>query len=144
MAVKRAVQECVLIKLVDVIRSASSSSHPRFCRARRYRALKQAEDYLLAHVDEHVSIIDLCLATGVSDRVLRYVFEDTLGMSPMRYLKVRRLNGVRRALKAADPATNDVTTIAGEWGLWHLGHFSADYKGMFGELPSETLRCVGD
>lgn len=25
-------------------------------------------------------------------------------------------------------------------GFWHLSHFSSDYRTMFGELPSETLR----
>jgi len=26
------------------------------------------------------------------------------------------------------------------WGFTHLGFFARDYKKMFGELPSETLR----
>jgi AraC family ethanolamine operon transcriptional activator len=30
--------------------------------------------------------------------------------------------------------------VAARWGFWHFSQFSADYRRMFGELPSETLR----
>jgi len=33
-----------------------------------------------------------------------------------------------------------VQDIAARWGFWHLSHFANDYRRMFGELPSETLR----
>ena len=43
---------------------------------------------------------------------------------------------VRRRLKSAA----SVTEAATEFGFWHFGHFSTDYKKQFAELPSETLR----
>jgi AraC family ethanolamine operon transcriptional activator len=27
-----------------------------------------------------------------------------------------------------------------EFGFWHAGRFSQDYKALFGESPSETLK----
>jgi transcriptional regulator GlxA family with amidase domain len=30
--------------------------------------------------------------------------------------------------------------VAVRWGFFHLGSFSADYRRMFGEGPSETQR----
>ncbi|MGK7938928.1 MAG: helix-turn-helix domain-containing protein [Crocosphaera sp.] len=53
---------------------------------------------------------------------------------------MQRLNGIRRALLLADPKINTVKNIAYNWGFWHLGHFSVDYKKMFGETPAQTLR----
>ena len=31
-----------------------------------------------------------------------------------------------------------ITDVAHRWGFCHMGKFDADYKAMFGELPSHT------
>ncbi|WP_287287184.1 helix-turn-helix domain-containing protein [Okeania sp. SIO2B9] len=67
-------------------------------------------------------------------------FQELFGISPMRYLKVRRLNAVRQRLKASDPENCTITFLASEFGFYSPSHFTRDYKTMFGELPSETLR----
>jgi AraC family ethanolamine operon transcriptional activator len=61
----------------------------------------------------------------------------------VRFLRALRLNGVHRDLKAAKPPGNSIQDIAATWGFWHLGHFVTDYKRMFAELPTETLRRRG-
>jgi transcriptional regulator GlxA family with amidase domain len=61
-------------------------------------------------------------------------------MSPHRYLALRRMNLVRRALMMADPARTTVTQIATDHGFWELGRFSVAYRRLFGEAPSVTLR----
>ncbi|NEP74901.1 MAG: AraC family transcriptional regulator, partial [Okeania sp. SIO2G4] len=75
-----------------------------------------------------------------SSSALSRGFKELFGMSPMRYLKVRRLNALRQRLKVSDPENSTITTLAGQFGFWSAGHFARDYKAMFGELPSETLR----
>jgi AraC family ethanolamine operon transcriptional activator len=60
----------------------------------------------------------------------------------MEYLKVQRLQGVRRALQVADLETSSVAAIAQRFGFWSAGHFARDYKIMFGELPSTTLSAA--
>jgi AraC family ethanolamine operon transcriptional activator len=46
---------------------------------------------------------------------------------------------VRQELKVAPAGTASVREIARRWGFWHTGEFAADYRRLFGELPSETL-----
>ena len=83
-----------------------------------------------------LSVAELVSALGVSRRTLQYAFQDALGTNPASYLRVERLNRVRRALRAAD----SVTEAATRFGFWHFGHFATEYRALFGELPSDTFR----
>jgi AraC-like DNA-binding protein len=89
--------------------------------------------------DTAIYLPETCVTIGVSQRTLRYCCQEQLGMSPKRYLVVRRLHLAQRALSAAVAGETTVTEIATEFGFWHLGRFSCDYKSLFGESPSDTL-----
>lgn len=58
----------------------------------------------------------------------------------MRQLKVRQLREVRAALLRADPQRDTITRIAARFGIWDFSLFARNYKAMFGESPSRTLR----
>ena len=106
---------------------------------RRSQLVRQVSDYMQSHIDQVLTLTDLCEALGTSSRALCYGFQEIFSMSPMSYLKLLRLQGVHRALKAAELESQTVTEIAAQFGFYHLGYFARDYKQVFGELPSETL-----
>lgn len=124
--------------LIDAIPMTSPAPQPSCCH--RAQLVKQAEDYLMTRLDQPLTLKDLCKALNTSRSPLFYGFQDIFGLGPMAYLKVQRLQAVRRRLKAADPETDSVTSIAEQFGFWSAGHFARDYKQMFGELPSETFK----
>jgi AraC family ethanolamine operon transcriptional activator len=103
------------------------------------RVVRDAEAFLHANLSRPLYRDDLCAALGVSRRKLHDAFVSTVGMTPPVYLKTRRLMLVRRALRAARNGRALVKSIALAHGFWHLGYFSADYRALFGELPSQTL-----
>jgi AraC family ethanolamine operon transcriptional activator len=103
----------------------------------RARVVRSAEDYMQAHLQGPLSVLELCRELTVSERTLLYAFQELRGLSPMAYFKASRLNAVRQELKAA-PAGTTVRQIARRWGFWHTGEFAADYRRLFGELPSHT------
>jgi AraC family transcriptional regulator, ethanolamine operon transcriptional activator len=107
----------------------------------RKAVVDKVREYILAYKEDPVTIADLCTALNVSRRTLQYSFQAVLNVNPVAYLRAVRLNATRRALRAqaGDPGAT-VADIAARWGFWHMSHFAADYKLMFGELPSQTLR----
>jgi len=108
--------------------------------SRRRAAVRRIESYLEAHRGDLPSIPTLCSIAGVGERTLEYAFREQVGTTPVRYLKIRRLNGVRRELSAREVGPRDVATAAHRWGFLELGRFAGEYRSLFGELPSETLR----
>lgn len=106
--------------------------------AHRKEVVDRVKRYVDEHLDGPVTMEELCELTHVSRRTLQYSFTTILGISPLQFLRLTRLNRVRRALRTAEPPQT-VTDIATYWGFWHLGQFAHDYKQQFGECPSQTL-----
>jgi len=84
-------------------------------------------------------MIDLCAELGVAGRTLRHYCLGHLGISPNRYIWLRRMNLARRALARGDGGTT-VTQVANTYGFGELGRFAVRYRQLFGEAPSATLR----
>jgi AraC family ethanolamine operon transcriptional activator len=137
-AAQRLLEETVLGAIV-ALAGGSDDAPVGAPHAGRRHVVERSRAYMHAHIDEPITMAGLCIALGLSRRTLQYSFQEVLGINPVRFLRALRLNGVRRELRAP-PAAATVQDIAARWGFWHLGHFVTDYKQMFGELPSETLR----
>jgi AraC family ethanolamine operon transcriptional activator len=140
----KAMEQALFATLLDTLSSdTGQAATTPSCRARQL-VVARARAYMEAHIDEPITVADLCIEIGISRRTLQYSFQDVLDLNPVKFLRAIRLNAVRRALKAADPnGRTTVADVAARWGFWHLSHFSAEYKTMFGELPSDTLRRAG-
>lgn len=95
---------------------------------------------LVAHPLNHLlSVEDLCLQLNLTPRTLHNHFQSVVGESPVEFLRAVRLNACRRKLRAS-AVESTVQEVAAQWGFFHMGRFSHEYKSMFGELPSQTLR----
>lgn len=108
---------------------------------RRKKLVNRACELMMGHADEPMSILEVCSHVGASRRKLNYCFQDVLGTTPIKYLRTLRLNSVRRSLRQACPGTT-VQDVASHWGFWHLSQFAQDYKKLFGELPSTTIKTL--
>ena len=86
------------------------------------------------------SIGELCLAAHVSERTLRVAFAREFDLPPSRYFHNWALQAAHRRLRDADPAEHSVAEIATDVGFGHLGRFSGNYRALYGEMPSTTLR----
>ena len=137
---RRGVEQTVLTVLASALRTAAPVRPVSYASVSRSRAMKLVDAYLATRKGETVYLADLCSSAGVSERTLRGLFTETLGVSPVQYLKLRRLHQIRRALRRADPDLNTVQSVAHGFGIWHLGRFAGEYRELFGESPLQTLR----
>lgn len=106
---------------------------------RRPVALRAAE-FMRANLGEAMTLADICAAARASERTVEYAFRDLYGVGAKRYLKILRLHRVRRQLRGLAPEAIVIQAIAQDAGFWHMGHFTADYRRLFGETPTATLR----
>lgn len=104
------------------------------------KLMARFEEFLAARHLEPVYLAEICGIVGASERTLRTCCQERLGMGPIRYLWLRRMNLAHRALVNADPARRTVTEIVTEHGFWELGRFAVEYRALFGESPSVSLR----
>jgi AraC family ethanolamine operon transcriptional activator len=143
-AARRHLEAAVLSSFCQALAGAQPREPGRVAASHRQhcRVVRAAEEFLAITGLDAPSLSDLCAATGLPPRTLNFAFQNALGMSPARYLRIRRLLAVRRALRRTPPDGASVTTIAMAHGFWHLGRFAQHYREYFSELPSETLGGV--
>ncbi|MGK7928363.1 MAG: helix-turn-helix domain-containing protein [Spirulina sp.] len=119
-----------------------SDLHPQCSSFSQYRLVKQIEEMVLRNARKPLTLQELSKIVHFSPRALNNIFQACVSMSPMAYLKAQRLNGARCQLKTSNPKDTNVVDVASQWGFCHMGYFSRDYKKMFGESPSTTLRRI--
>ncbi len=122
--------------LIDGSAATDKLAHHAITYAKCWNIIGETRELVHQHADMPISVAEVCQQLSVSRRTLQYCFQNLLNTTPMAYLRAERLNGVRSMLKTA----NSVTEAAAHWGFWHFGHFSQEYKKMFGELPSVTYK----
>jgi AraC family ethanolamine operon transcriptional activator len=98
-----------------------------------------AQTFMETNLQRPLTLDDICQAVHASRRSVQYGFQEMFGIGPMVFLKILRLHAIRRILLNAESKNLKVTEVARTWGFWSLGHFSRDYKNLFGESPSQTL-----
>ena len=139
-SVLRSLTDQLLGLLADTAHDPDSATQLQ--ASQRRLAAVMAARRLVAHPLNHaLSVDDVCARLHLTPRTLQNHFQSVVGESPGVFLRAVRLNACRRRLRtpACDATVQD---IAAQWGFFHMGRFSLDYKALFGELPSQTLRLA--
>lgn len=105
------------------------------------RVVRETIEFIEAHLRERITMAEIAKGVHMSVRAIQQGFRDELGISPMHYLRDRRLERAHQDLADVVPSDGvTVTDVAQRWGFQHLGSFAALYRNRWGESPSETLR----
>jgi AraC-like DNA-binding protein len=135
--VLRSLEHSLIVAMVACL--SGGMEHRPYGRCRHHQIMHRFKEWLDANSNRAVYLQEVCIALNVSAATLRRCTEEYLGMSPMHYLSLRRMNLARRELQRHGSPTT-VTATAMNFGFWHLGRFATEYHALFQETPSETLR----
>ena len=97
-------------------------------------------DYIERNLKLELSGEDLAVQACMSQRSLYTLFERQLGVTPLQYIRQRKLARVHACLSDPSCPVRSLTELALDYGFLHLGRFSESYRLQFGELPSSTLK----
>lgn len=126
--------------LADAYLHALPEQHSRTeYTSRPERIVRLAEERFMASDGKDVSLADLCVAAGVRKSALYKAFHNVCGTPPLVYFQKRRLMQARSLLVSAANERGQVKRAALTTGFTELGRFSAEYRKLFGELPSMTI-----
>lgn len=92
-----------------------------------------AREYLIQHMDNPPSLIELARVTGVNEYKLKKGFKETFGLTVFNYLSETRLEQAKTELLEKNKTASQ---IAYELGYGSVQHFSTAFKKKFGVSPT--------
>ncbi len=114
-------------------------SRPRSPRRSDRSVAQDVAEYLRWNLEsEDLRIMDVCLELGQPIKNVERSFARTYGMPPKRYLTLQRLTRLRRKIKSGEADERKLTDLYLDCGLAHFSRAAADYRALYGELPSKT------
>ncbi len=137
--VARAIEQGLIQTLVACLTTPNIRADDPIKR-RHARIMIRFEEVLAEHLGKPLHTTELCELIGVTQRTLRSCCAEFLGMSPVRYMLLRRLSRARVALRDAAPDGANLSELVRGLGFAELGRFEAAYGAAFGETPLTTLQ----
>ena len=132
-------EESLAMAVIDALVNESSLEENNSTKTERPMAL--ALEVIYSSELENISALKLCQQAGCSQRTLEKCFLKRFGVTPKKYVKCLRLARVHQKLQNFDTSGyNSIIELASIQGFWHMGQFAADYRRIYGELPSTTLK----
>jgi AraC family transcriptional regulator len=98
------------------------------------KRLKQAVEYIQAHLVEDLSLSDIADELGMSQYYFCHLFKRSTGMSPHQFLIRQRVEQAKHLLKQTE---RTITDIALECGFANQSHFAKCFRQYMGMNPNQ-------
>ncbi|MBI4784063.1 MAG: helix-turn-helix transcriptional regulator [Oscillatoriophycideae cyanobacterium NC_groundwater_1537_Pr4_S-0.65um_50_18] len=94
------------------------------------RKLLQVSEYIHAHLDQDIKLVDLANIASVSQFHFSRLFKQSTGLSPHQYLLQQRVERAKQLLKTSKLAIAEIALQCGFNSQSHLGKAFRDATGM--------------
>lgn len=139
-AMECGIRDRLLLLALDLYDQALDQGKPQPLGNYHHHIVNASHTYVTSEEGATASILQLCRELDIPRRSLNYSFEKVTGTSPTKYLRSVKLNAARRQLLTTELP---ITSVAANWGFFHLGYFGQEYRRLFGETPSSTRTQAG-
>ena len=129
-------QDMILSHFIQAIESLEDRLELRYSDG--YLMALNVRDHIIEHIVEPLQMYRLCQLTNKSVRTIERTFKQVFNLTVREYHASYRLSLVRQTL--IHDKNISVSNAALKYGYLHLARFSSNYKKLFMELPSQTLR----
>ena len=124
--------------LHEMIEQVMDVACPRWrSEAEQVRLIRQIHDDMLSHLDQRITIDDLCHRYPINPTTLKDVFKVVYGTSIAAHLKKHRMEKAAQLLRETDLP---VAEVARQVGYESQSKFTAAFKEQYGQLPKEYRR----
>ncbi len=130
------IQSQVILLLLDVLAKIAKDKINKGTiklSASDKESIYAAKDYLILHMDNPPSIIQLARTVGINDYKLKKGFKQVFNTTTFNYLEIYRLN---KALIMVKETTMPIAEIGYTLGFAYPTYFTAVFKKKFGFPPS--------
>lgn len=89
--------------------------------------------------DRDLSLCEIARRFKTSRRTVQCALQEYFGLGYVAYRRVVRLHQLRRAIESQRGRAS-LTRLGHDFHFTHFGRLAADYRALFGRLPSDDLR----
>lgn len=107
----------------------------------RDEAIAALQSWLTKHLNQPVTLADLAVESGLSERSLSRRFKQATGQSPLDYLNTLRLRTARELLQQSNLSIGELAQTV---GISDPNYFSRLFRREYGESPGNYRRKVRD
>lgn len=101
--------------------------------------LRQAIDYVQAHLDQDLSLAQIAAAISISPTYFSRLFKRATGSSPHQYVIQQRVERAKVLLKTTDLA---IANIAFQVGFSSQSHLTQHFKRFTGVTPKQVSKIT--
>jgi len=98
--------------------------------------------WLIEHSASRISLQHLALALNVTPRTIQIGFQKQFGLSPMRWLKLWRLTGLRRLIFRPRTSQQTLSHLIRESHLGAVSTTVATYRSIYGVTPQQDHQYI--
>lgn len=96
--------------------------------------IKEAIDFIEANLQGSLEPSDIARFVGLSRSRVRHIFTASVGMSPMRYVRLRRMQKAKALLEETRFSVKEVMVKV---GISDPSHFVRDFSRHYGLTPGK-------